>query len=134
MATTLLQQQTPVILTSPYTLRPDVATGSSTALDDFHLLVQQIKTYLGSSSGIDSKDIDVDILKTLMLRYTSNSVHWNKYAKVQPGKHYTRNSIENINGKANIVIDIPHENFEKSLLILTAASTGVESRKGFSGA
>jgi len=71
--------------------------------DPFHRLVQEIKEHLGTSSGIDSEDVDIDYLRDLMTKYTSNPADWQQYAHLDPGKHYTRNYVENINGKANIV-------------------------------
>ncbi|KFY03009.1 hypothetical protein V490_00351 [Pseudogymnoascus sp. VKM F-3557] len=70
----------------------------------FHRLVQEIKEHLGSSSGIDSEDVNIEYLRGLMTKYTSNLVDWQQYAHLDPSKHYTRNYVENINGKANILI------------------------------
>ncbi|RDW72962.1 hypothetical protein BP6252_06869 [Coleophoma cylindrospora] len=82
----------------------DLEESAEPDLDPFHSLVRSIRTYLGSSSGIDSADIDVDYLKGLMNRYVSNPDDWKRYAYADPSKHYTRNCVEDINGKANILI------------------------------
>lgn len=70
----------------------------------FHHLVQDIKKYLETSSAIGGEDIDVNYLKGLMNGYSSNPEDWQRYAYADPSKHYTRNCVANINGKANIMI------------------------------
>ncbi|KAL3425157.1 cysteine dioxygenase [Phlyctema vagabunda] len=73
-------------------------------LDPFHGLVRDIRNYLGTSNGIDSEDIDISYIRGLMNKYTSNPQDWARYAHADPSKNYTRNCVENINGKANILI------------------------------
>lgn len=66
-------------------------------------LVKDIKAYLGNDSGIDSSAIDEDYLKSLLRKYASNPNDWFRYFYNDYSKNYTRNTIENINQKANIV-------------------------------
>jgi hypothetical protein len=66
-------------------------------------LVKDIKSCLGNDSGIDSSAIDEDYLKSLLRKYASNPNDWFRYFYNDYSKNYTRNTIENINQKANIV-------------------------------
>jgi cysteine dioxygenase len=70
------------------------------SLDD---LVQDIKTYLGSSGGISSTEVDNEYLISLAQKYISDPNDWARYFYNDTSKNYTRNAIENINQKANIV-------------------------------
>lgn len=98
-------------------------------------LVADIKLHLGKEGGIDSSDVDEAYLVSLARKYNSNPSDWAQYYYSQPGKHYTRNSIENINHKANIVsagpLNLPHLVYSLTIVSL-AASAGLESRKGVS--
>ncbi|KAL3494671.1 RmlC-like cupin domain-containing protein [Aspergillus germanicus] len=67
-------------------------------------LVQDIKTYLGSTSGISSSDVDSDYLISLVKKYEASEGGWTRYYHNDPSKNYTRNAIENINHKANILL------------------------------
>jgi hypothetical protein len=81
--------------------------------DEYSLdnLVRDIKTYLGSTSGISSSDVDSNYLISLVKKYEAGEGGWTRYYHNDPSKNYTRNAIENINHKANIVscasLDIP---------------------------
>lgn len=81
----------------------DSARGSPELLDDFHALVQDINSILGPSSGINSDDVDVEKLKKLMTAYESNEQQWSKYAFADASRAYTRNLVDQGNGKANLV-------------------------------
>lgn len=74
--------------------------------DPFTGLVHAIRQYLGQSSGIDSADVDPAHIMTLMSRYTSNPKEWEKYARADTSRNYTRNLVDNINGKANLVSQV----------------------------
>ncbi|KAJ5120436.1 Cysteine dioxygenase type I [Penicillium bovifimosum] len=88
------------------------ALGTSLSLGNKHYkpqysldnLVQDIKTYLGSSSGISSKDVDNEYLISLAQKYVSDPNDWARYFYNDTSKNYTRNAIENINQKANILL------------------------------
>ena len=71
--------------------------------DPFGRLVQDIRQYLGPSSGIDSAHVDPEHLKALMAKYTSDPKHWEQYARADKSRNYTRNIVDNINGRANLV-------------------------------
>lgn len=66
-------------------------------------LVQDIKQHLGESGGISSEEVDEEYLKALLKKYISDPSDWIGYFHNDTSKNYTRNAIENINHKANIV-------------------------------
>ena len=66
-------------------------------------LVQDIKQHLGESGGISSEEVDEAYLISLAQKYISDPSDWIEYFHNDPSKNYTRNAIENINHKANIV-------------------------------
>lgn len=77
-------------------------------LDD---LVRDIKEYLGESGGISSTDVDNEYLISLAQKYMSDPSDWAQYFYNDTSKNYTRNAIENINHKANIVCDSNYPRF-----------------------
>lgn len=94
-------------------------------------LVKDIKSYLGNNSGIDSSSIDEDYLISLLRKYVSNPNDWFRYFYNDYSKNYTRNTIENINQKANIVSLSTHQPIKKiDLTLENTASSRVESRQG----
>ncbi|CAI7672357.1 unnamed protein product [Penicillium bialowiezense] len=70
-------------------------------LDD---LVRDIKAYLGTSGGISSAEVDNEYLISLAQKYISDPNDWARYFYNDTSKNYTRNAIENINLKANILL------------------------------
>lgn len=80
------------------------ACGSySTPKDAFHKLVSDLAKILGPSSGLDSSDVDVSHLEQLMTKYVSNEKEWSKYAFSDFSRGYTRNLVDEGNGKSNLV-------------------------------
>lgn len=71
--------------------------------DKFEQLVQAMKKALGPSSGLTSDDVDVDLLSDLMRSYDSNPMEWGKYAFGDASRGYTRNLVDEGNGKSNLV-------------------------------
>lgn len=71
--------------------------------DPFALLVHAIRRYLGQSSGINSADVDPKHIMALMSEYTSNPKEWEQYARADTSRNYTRNLVDSVNGKANLV-------------------------------
>lgn len=69
----------------------------------FKQLVDDIRTVLGPSSGLNSEDVEVEDLTHLMERYVSNSDEWATYALSNANMPYTRNLVDEGNGKANLV-------------------------------
>lgn len=77
----------------------------SFTLTKFDKLVEEIKKILGPSSGLDSADVDVENLKQVLRDYDqSNEIEWNKYALNDLKRNYTRNGVDDINHKANLLI------------------------------
>jgi len=66
-------------------------------------LVQSLKDYLGTESGINSEDVEVEKLKDLIGNYTPTSEEWNQYGSLDPSRNYTRLLVDDINGKCNLV-------------------------------
>jgi cysteine dioxygenase len=76
---------------------------STTPRDKFHQLVDDLSKILGPSSGLTSGDVNVTLLEELMRRYTSQESEWQKYAFADPSRGYTRNLVDEGNGKSNLV-------------------------------
>ncbi|KAJ5561215.1 hypothetical protein N7535_009412 [Penicillium sp. DV-2018c] len=91
---------------------PPTPLGTSLSLGNKHYnpqysldnLVQDIKSYLGTSGGISTKDVDNEYLISLAQKYVSDPNDWARYFYNDTSKNYTRNAIENINHKANILL------------------------------
>lgn len=73
---------------------------------DFKLsdLVQSIHHVLGDE-GLDSERIDAQKIIQLMEKYSSNSVDWNQYTLFDHSRAYTRNLIDDGNGKVHSSTD-----------------------------
>ncbi|KAF9144599.1 Cysteine dioxygenase [Linnemannia schmuckeri] len=85
---------------TPTTTAPDpVPVLVPTSLDE---LVKLLHAELGSN-GLDSEGVDVDRVKALMTNYASNEEDWKKYAHFDKGR-YTRNLVDDGNGKFNLMI------------------------------
>jgi hypothetical protein len=74
-----------------------------TPKDKFHQLVDDLSRILGPSSGLDSADTDVKHLEELMSSYISKESEWQKYAFSDLSRGYTRNLVDEGNGKSNLV-------------------------------
>jgi cysteine dioxygenase len=74
-----------------------------TPKDKFHQLVDDLSRILGPSSGLDSAGIDVKQLEELMTSYISKESEWQKYAFSDLTRGYTRNLVDEGNGKSNLV-------------------------------
>ncbi|KAL1297081.1 hypothetical protein AAFC00_004666 [Neodothiora populina] len=72
--------------------------------DTFSTLVYEIRQYLGQSSGIDSANVDPEHIKALMAKYTSNPKEWEQYSRADTSRNYTRTLVDNVNGKANLIL------------------------------
>jgi cysteine dioxygenase len=72
----------------------------------FEELVQDLSAALGPSSGLDSDDVVPLDIQRLMEHYTSNPEEWQPFALGNSNKTYTRNLIDEGNGKSNLVSGI----------------------------
>ncbi|KAI1459304.1 cysteine dioxygenase type I [Annulohypoxylon moriforme] len=73
-------------------------------MNRFEQLVKDIKDVLGPSSGLTSDDIDVEDLTHIMERYISDKKEWSMYAMEDGNIGYTRNLVDEGNGKANLLV------------------------------
>ncbi|KAI0872209.1 RmlC-like cupin domain-containing protein [Hypoxylon argillaceum] len=73
-------------------------------MDAFKQLVDDIRQVLGPSSGLNSEDVEVEDLTHLMERYVSNAEGWTPYALSNDNMPYTRNLVDEGNGKANLLV------------------------------
>ncbi|RAQ50479.1 cysteine dioxygenase [Aspergillus flavus] len=88
----------------PY-LQPDPdPEPTSQPTNAFDQLVQDLSAALGPSSGLDSDDVDPLNIQRLMDQYTSNPEEWQPFALSDLSKSYTRNLIDEGNGKSNLVL------------------------------
>ena len=71
--------------------------------DAFHNLVKNLSKILGPSSGLVSEDVDIKHLQDLMEKYISDESEWGKYAFEDSSRGYTRNLVDEGNGKSNLV-------------------------------
>jgi cysteine dioxygenase len=72
-------------------------------MDSFHRLVSDLSRNLGPSAGLDSSDVDVTELQKLMESYASKESDWCRYALSDYSRGYTRNLVDEGNGKSNLV-------------------------------
>lgn len=75
----------------------------SAANNAFETLVEELSAALGPSSGLDSDDVDPHDIERLMEKYVSNEKEWGAYAMADSSKSYTRNLVDEGNGKSNLV-------------------------------
>lgn len=67
-------------------------------------LVNEIKKILGPSSGINAEDVDTETLMDTLRQYQSQRSDWDKYAFENFEVAYTRNGVDTINSKANLLV------------------------------
>ncbi|GLI78116.1 hypothetical protein PoHVEF18_006416 [Penicillium ochrochloron] len=70
----------------------------------FEQLVEDLSAALGPSSSLGSDDVDPMNIQLLMERYISNQEEWGPYALGDPSRGYTRNLIDEGNGKSNLIL------------------------------
>ncbi|KAJ5690988.1 hypothetical protein N7488_011723 [Penicillium malachiteum] len=73
-------------------------------INGFEKLVHDLSAALGPSSGLDSEDVDPMNIQLLMEKYVSNSEEWGSCALGDASRSYTRNLIDEGNGKSNLLI------------------------------
>jgi len=74
-----------------------------TEANRFDRLVLALKEALGPSSGLTSEDVDVEHLTRLMREYDTKEREWSRYALGDASRGYTRNLVDEGNGKSNLV-------------------------------
>lgn len=83
--------------------KPATMDSKSTTMNKFDQLVDLLRDALGESSGLTSDDVDLDVLMDAMARYVSNGEEWAKYDLGDASRGYTRNLVDEGNGKSNLV-------------------------------
>jgi cysteine dioxygenase len=71
--------------------------------DAFHRLADDLSRILGPTSGLTTEGIDVQQLRKLMENYISKESEWQEYAFADVSRGYTRNLVDEGNGKSNLV-------------------------------
>lgn len=99
-----------------------------------HALIQRLRQYLGCSSGIDSANIDIKKLRTILADYRYTAGDWKPYGSPDPSRNYTRLLVDNINGSSNLVggrsIDTPMDSADT----LCEALHRLEPKQAFASA
>lgn len=80
-----------------------VTVGLTMNNNRFDDLVLVLKEALGPSSGLASDDVDVGHLTNLMEEYDSKEIEWRRFAMGDDSRGYTRNLVDEGNGKSNLV-------------------------------
>jgi cysteine dioxygenase len=90
---------------APFISQDSFGAGSenTTSLNSFHNLVSDLSRILGPSSGLNSEEVDVQELFKLMENYISSEKEWYKYTFSDLSRGYTRNLVDEGNGKSNLV-------------------------------
>ncbi|EFE38607.1 cysteine dioxygenase, putative [Trichophyton verrucosum HKI 0517] len=96
--------------------------------DAFHKLVDDLSAVLGPSSGLDSDDVDPMDIQKLMEGYVSNHEEWQRYALADESRAYTRNLVDEGNGKSNLesVVRREQEDHLANMAKLNAAHPRLE--------
>ena len=87
----------------PYLSHHSSCPENGSSRDQFNLLVDDLSSVLGPCSGIDSEEIDPHDLVRRMQEYISDEVEWRQYAFADSARNYTRNLVDEGNGKSNLV-------------------------------
>ena len=70
----------------------------------FTQLISAISDVLGPTSGLDCDEVDHNELLALMDEYTSDVQDWSRFALGDLSRNYTRNLVDDTNGKANLLV------------------------------
>lgn len=98
-------------------------------MNAFDKLVQDMSDALGPSSGLDSDDVDPMDIQRLMEGYVSNSDDWHQFALSDSSRGYTRNLVDEGNGKSNLVRkNNPHE-VNSPLISSSCSSSGHQAKE-----
>lgn len=73
-------------------------------MDNFGNLIKAIGLALGPTSGLNSDDVDPNELIALMEQYASDETEWSPFALFDSNRNYTRNLVDDTNGKSNILV------------------------------
>ena len=90
----------------------DKPSNSKDGSNTFERLVHDLSAALGPSSGLDSDDVDPISIQLLMEKYVSEPADWGRYARGDASRAYTRNLIDEGNGKSNLVSLLSDQYFQ----------------------
>ncbi|KAJ2501433.1 hypothetical protein GGH96_001956 [Coemansia sp. RSA 1972] len=93
----------PVHGTTPSTTRSTLVQDPSPSINSMQDLITQLNTCMGDS-GLGSDPHTVRRVRQLMHSYTGSSSDWSQYAIYTPGSRYTRNLVDDGNGKYNLLM------------------------------
>ncbi|KAK5657770.1 hypothetical protein OQA88_2843 [Cercophora sp. LCS_1] len=93
-----------IVQTYPSDTLAGCACKACAEVNRFDGLVKALKDALGPSSGLTSDDVDVKHLTLLMQNYNSRQKEWVKYALGDESRGYTRNLVDDGNGKSNLLV------------------------------
>ena len=79
-------------------------TSDILSMDSFTDLIKAIGAALGPTSGLDSDEVNHNELIALMEHYESDEADWSSYALGDTSRNYTRNLVDNTNGKSNVLV------------------------------
>ncbi|KAI8388790.1 RmlC-like cupin domain-containing protein [Radiomyces spectabilis] len=91
-------------MTPPLTHDTVNDTGSDDSAFTLQDLIREIHAVLGPDGGLDSDHIDPNDIVRLMEKYNSNTADWNKYTHFDHSRSYTRNLVDDGNGKFNLMV------------------------------
>jgi cysteine dioxygenase len=97
----------------------DSPVKSEKSAPPFEQLVEDLSAALGPISGLDSDDVDPMNIQLLMERYVSNEAEWGPYALGDSSRGYTRNLIDEGNGKSNLVESVFVEHAQRETFSFT---------------
>ncbi|BFZ58316.1 hypothetical protein PYCC9005_005378 [Savitreella phatthalungensis] len=80
------------------------ALNASSALPSFATLISAIRNCLGTAHGIDTSESHLLQLITSLEAYRSVEEEWRRYALGDPSRAYTRNLVDDVNGRANLLV------------------------------
>ncbi|KAJ2252391.1 hypothetical protein EV176_007551, partial [Coemansia sp. RSA 451] len=66
-------------------------------------LIAQLNTCMGDT-GLGTDPHTVRLVRQLMHSYTGSKSDWSQYAIYKPGTRYTRNLVDDGNGKYNLLM------------------------------
>lgn len=95
----------------PYIHNASPTSSASEGPNAFDMLVTDLSAALGPSSGLDSADVNPLNIQRVMERYISDAGEWGSFALADGNKMYTRNLIDEGNGKSNLVPTFPTKLF-----------------------
>lgn len=116
-------------LSTLFTMPQSEDTTSLKGLGKFDELVRALKDALGSS-GLTCDDVDLDLLMDLMKNYASDEKEWGAFAFANPSMAYTRNLVDEGNGKSNLVRPVIMKDASLFLIRMDLVGPRLDTRKG----